>query len=138
VGLYTSFVSSVLFPLHERLKHHNSVALRREMEDVQWWPAERIAALQVQRLQAFLQDVGTHVPYYQTLFKECSLDPASVHSVADLQRLPFLTKPLIRANTEALKHRLAQGLARFNTGGSSGEPLIFFIGNKLVSHDVAA
>ena len=26
----------------------------------------------------------------------------------------------------------------FNTGGSSGEPLIFFIGNERVGHDVAA
>jgi phenylacetate-CoA ligase len=32
----------------------------------------------------------------------------------------------------------AVGLARFNTGGSSGEPLIFYIGNRRVSHDVAA
>ncbi|SDA27936.1 phenylacetate-CoA ligase [Nitrosospira sp. Nsp18] len=28
--------------------------------------------------------------------------------------------------------------ARFNTGGSSGEPLIFYIGKERVSHDVAA
>ncbi|MBU1691264.1 MAG: phenylacetate--CoA ligase family protein, partial [Gammaproteobacteria bacterium] len=40
--------------------------------------------------------------------------------------------------TERLKANNAQGLARFNTGGSSGEPLIFFIGNERVSHDVAA
>ncbi|WP_333855150.1 phenylacetate--CoA ligase family protein [Denitromonas sp.] len=32
----------------------------------------------------------------------------------------------------------ARGLARFNTGGSSGEPLIFFIGDERVTHDVAA
>ena len=37
-----------------------------------------------------------------------------------------------------MKHPAAQGLARFNTGGSSGEPLIFYIGNERVSHDVAA
>src|SRR5690606_29048298 len=61
-----------------------------------------------------------------------------VASVADLHRLPFLTKGVIRANTEALKHTNAQGLSRFNTGGSSGEPLIFFIGRERVSHDVAA
>jgi phenylacetate-CoA ligase len=29
-------------------------------------------------------------------------------------------------------------LARFNTGGSSGEPLIFLIGKERISHDVAA
>lgn len=138
MGLYTAFVSSVLFPLHEQLKHHDSVALRRQMEDLQWWPAERIAAFQLKRLRDLLQDVAANVPYYRDLFQQLGFDPASVQSTADLQHLPFLTKTTIRANTEALKHSHAQGLARFNTGGSSGEPLIFYIGTKRVSHDVAA
>lgn len=138
MNLYTSFVSTVLFPLHEQLKHHDSVALRRQMEEVQWWPAERIAALQLDRLRELLQDVGANVPYYRELFKQLNFAPANITSVADLQQLPFLTKAVIRANTDALKHAKAQGLARFNTGGSSGEPLIFFIGTKRVSHDVAA
>jgi phenylacetate-CoA ligase len=135
---YTRFVSGFLFPLHERLKHHNSVALRQQMEERQWWPAERITAYQLQQLQTFLQDVGTQVPYYRNLFKQLCFDPAGLRSTADLQRLPFLTKPIIRANAEWLKHTQAQDLARCNTGGSSGEPLIFYIGNKRVSHDVAA
>ena len=138
MGFYTSLVSSLVFPLHERLKRHDSVALRQQMEEVQWWSAERIAAFQLQRLRDFLQDVGTHVPYYRLLFAQHGFDPDSVQSTADLQRLPFLTKTIIRANTEALKHTKAQGLARFNTGGSSGEPLVFYIGKKRVSHDVAA
>ena len=138
MGLYTSFVSRLLFPLHEQLKHHDSVAVRRQMEDVQWWPAERIAAFQLQRLRDLLQDVAVNVPYYRDLFAQLGFDPTSVQSTADLQHLPFLNKAIIRANTDALKHTHAQGLARFNTGGSSGEPLIFYIGTKRVSHDVAA
>lgn len=138
MDLYTSFVSSLLFPLHERLKHHDTVAVRRRMEEVQWWPADRVAALQLQGLRALLQDVAVHVPYYRDLFAQASFDPAGIQGITDLQCLPFLTKSIIRANTEALKHTHAQGLSRFNTGGSSGEPLIFFIGNKRVSHDVAA
>jgi phenylacetate-CoA ligase len=138
VGLYTSFVSRLLFPLHEQLKHHDSVSVRRQMEDVQWWPTERIAAFQLQRLRDLLQDVAVNVPYYRDLFEKLGFDPTSVQSTADLQHLPFLNKAIIRANTDALKHTHAQGLARFNTGGSSGEPLIFYIGTKRVSHDVAA
>lgn len=137
-GIYTRLVSSIFFPVHERLKRHDTVALRRQMEDVQWWPADRIAAFQLRRLRELLEDVAVNVPYYRDLFAQLGFDPASIQSTSDLQRLPFLTKTVIRANTEALKHTHAQGLARFNTGGSSGEPLIFFIGNKRVSHDVAA
>lgn len=138
MGLYTSFVSAVMFPLQERLKRHETVAVRRKMEEVQWWAPETIAEFQLQRLQELLQDVNLHVPYFRSLFAEIGFVPADMKSAIELQRLPFLTKPVIRANMESLKHDKAQGLARFNTGGSTGEPLIFFIGNKRVSHDVGA
>ena len=135
---YTTLVSSFLFPVHERLKQHDTVVLRQHMEEVQWWPAEHLAALQLQRLRNFLQDVAVHVPYYKNLFAQVGFDPDRLQSLADLQGLPFLTKSAIRAHSDALKHDQAQGLARFTTGGSSGEPLAFFIGNQRVSHDVAA
>ena len=135
--MYTSLVSKLLFPLHERLKGHDSVAVRRGMEQSQWWSPEQIAALQVQRLRALLSQ-AEKVPYWRDLFAELKFDPRSVASVADLQALPLLDKATIRAHTEAMKHPQAQGLKRFNTGGSSGEPLIFFIGKERVSHDVAA
>ena len=138
MGLYTSFVASVLFPIQERLKAHETVTVRRQMEAVQWWDKDRIAALQLRRLRELLLDVAMHVPYYRDTFAKIGFDPATVQSVTDLGRLPLLTKAVIRANTDNLKHANARGLARFNTGGSSGEPLIFFIGSKRVSYDVAA
>jgi phenylacetate-CoA ligase len=138
MNLYTSLVSRVLFPLQERFKHHTSVAVRQQMEDAQWWPAQQLEAHRVQRLRELLMDIGASVPYYKELFARVDFDPTCVTGVHDLARLPFLTKAVIKANTEALKHPQAAGLARFNTGGSSGEPLIFFIGRKRVSHDVAA
>lgn len=136
--MYTRLVSTLLFPLHERLKSHDSVAVRRRMEDSQWWPAERLQALQVQRLRELLVDIGQHVPYYRELFARLGFQPGSVTGLDDLRALPFLDKATIRAHTENLKHAHAKGLARFNTGGSSGEPLIFYIGLERVSHDVAA
>ncbi len=71
-------------------------------------------------------------------FENLASSRPSVKSTADLARLPFLTKPIIRAETDRLKSDQAKDLARFNTGGSSGEPLVFFIGKERVSHDVAA
>ena len=138
MGLYTSLVSRFIFPVHERLKHHDTVALRRQMEEAQWWPADRLANFQLRRLHDLLHDAAQYVPYYRELFAQNAFDPSAVKSIIDLQRLPFLTKATIRANTDALKHATARGLTRFNTGGSSGEPLIFFIGTNRVSHDVAA
>ncbi|MCZ4313786.1 phenylacetate--CoA ligase family protein [Comamonadaceae bacterium G21597-S1] len=138
MSLYSKAISSLLFPVHERLKGHDSVAVRKQMEKDQWLPGSELRALQVQRLRTFLIDVGTHVPYYRDLFRETGFDPHAVAGVDDLCRLPFLTKAVIRANTEALKHTDAKHLSRFNTGGSSGEPLVFYIGKRRISHDVAA
>lgn len=136
--LYTRLVAQILFPLHERLKHHTTVAVQRGMEQSQWWHPTQLRELQVRRLRELLVSANEHVPYYRDLFDQLHFDPSRVESLDVLHTLPFLTKDGIRANTERLKANNAQGLMRFNTGGSSGEPLIFFIGSERVSHDVAA
>jgi phenylacetate-CoA ligase len=135
---YGRLVSSLLFPLHERLKGHASVALRRELEETQWWDAERIAALRTARLKAMLSKIERDVPYYQQRFAELGFAAADLRNEDDLSRLPLLDKATIRAHTPAMKAMSARGLIRYNTGGSSGEPLVFFIGEGRVSHDVAA
>jgi phenylacetate-CoA ligase len=138
-GMYTAVVSRLLFPLHERLKRHTTVALRRQMEQSQWWPAERLEALQLERLRRLLVRAQRSVPHYRSQFAAIGFDPArDLQSLADLRRLPLLDKATIRAAGDGMKADDAVGLARFNTGGSSGEPLIFYIGKERVSHDVAA
>ena len=135
--MYTQLVSRFVFPVQEQLKGHSTVAVRRSMEQSQWWQPEQLVAFQLARLRALL--TGTQqVPYWRDLFARLKFDPRAVASVSDLQALPLLDKATIRAHVDAMKHPQARGLARFNTGGSSGEPLVFFIGKERVSHDVAA
>lgn len=138
MSLYTSLVANLLFPLQEKLKGHGTVAIRRAMDESQWWPKERLDALRLQRLRDLLTKAADHVPHYRDCFRRLEFDPKTITSLKDLERLPFLTKAVIRAEGERMKSAVAHDLARFNTGGSSGEPLIFFIGNERVSHDVAA
>ncbi len=136
--MYTRLVSSWLFPLHEKLKAHDSVARRKALEESEWLPTEEILRRQLERLRTFLSEIGRQVPYYRELFKVCKFEPARLQSLADLEQLPLLDKATIRKHTEALKNEGADKLIRYNTGGSSGEPLVFFMGPDRVSHDVAA
>lgn len=138
MGLYTFFCSEALFPLHEALKRHSTVAVRRELEQSQWLSAEDLTEIQSKRLKTFLADVQKHVPYYQKLFARMEFDPDGLHDTSQLADLPFLTKATIKQHLVDMQADDAVGLARFNTGGSSGEPLIFYIGRRRVSHDVAA
>jgi phenylacetate-CoA ligase len=135
---YTALCSHLLFPIHEHLKGHDSVALRHRLEQSQWWSLEEIEGLQARKLKHFLMTIGESVPYYQILFKKLGFDPARVLTTEALQQLPLLSKADVRANTQALKATQHGPLSRYNTGGSSGEPLIFYIGKARKSHDVAA
>lgn len=136
--LYTRLVANFLFPCHEWLKGHDTVAVRQAMENSQWWSAEQLRDLQLQRLRALLRRVQSQVPYYRRLFQDLGFEPIAINDLSDLQRLPLLTKDVIRQQLDHFKAADAGRLARFNTGGSSGQPLIFYIGKERVSHDVAA
>jgi phenylacetate-CoA ligase len=138
MDLYTCLVSRLIFPIQEKLKRHETLKVRRGLDATQWWDPDRLEALRVERLRALLVEAGTHVPYYQRCFERIGFKPASLRSVADLCRLPTLSKADIRANAAALRHNHAARLTRSSTGGSSGEPLSFLIGSERVSHDVAA
>lgn len=137
-GVYTQLCSAFVFPLHERMKGHDTVRVRSALEASQWWSAAELEAYRLQRLKALLEHAANRVPYYRKLFKRIGVAPTRLRTMADLASLPCLTKAEIRAHLEELKAEDAQSLARFNTGGSSGEPLIFYIGKERVSHDVAA
>ncbi|MXS84922.1 phenylacetate--CoA ligase family protein [Nitrosomonas sp. HPC101] len=137
-NICTHLVSGFLFPLHERLKQHTSVNVRKSMEQTQWLSPGEIVQLQTEKLRQLLIYANIHVPYYRDLFVRLNFQPEKLDTLADLQQLPFLDKPTIRMYLEELKSDQACHLARFNTGGSSGEPLVFFIGKERVSHDIAA
>ena len=138
MSLYTSVCSNVLFPLHEHLKGHDSVDLRERLEVSQWWTGHKLAAYRVDRLRQFMTLIGQRVPYYREIFRQLNFDPQTLDSLDALQSLPLLAKSDIRTNLHALKADGHGPLTRYTTGGSSGEPLIFYMGRGRKSHDVAA
>lgn len=136
-SVYTKLVSAILFPLHEKLKKHSTVKIRKALEQSQWQSPEQLKTAQSQRLQQFIRTICAHVPYYKDVMQSRGLTPEDIKSSEDLVKLPFLDKQTIADNFESLKSDIAGPLNRFNTGGSSGQPLIFLLGNERVSYDVA-
>lgn len=135
--VYTLLVTWLLFPVHERLKGHATVARLRELERSQWLSPERLAERQANRIRDFLAEVGTRVPYYRDLFARAGVRPAEIRGVPELAAIPFLTKPLIREHAAAIVAEGARGLRPASTGGSTGDPLRFSVGPARVSSDVA-
>ncbi len=135
--IYTQFVAGLLFPLHEILKKHQTRAIKIGLEKSQWLSREQILAEQAKQLQRFIQQTYSNVPYYQSLLDQHGIDPKQINSTQDLATIPLLGKAEIKQHFEQLKSKNAGPVSQFNTGGSSGTPLIFLLGNERVSHDVA-
>lgn len=136
-GIYTKFVSTMLFPFHEWLKKHDTVKIKRALEKSQWLTTQEILNIQQKKLQHLVAKTIIDVPYYRQLFQQLNITAADIKCVADLQKLPFLDKNTIRENFADFKSTQAGIVKPFTTGGSSGTPLTFLLGNERVSHDIA-
>lgn len=137
--VYTSLVSNVLFPLHERLKRHDTVRILRDLDRTQWLPAEQLRELQSTRLEALLRHVRTSSPYFASRVGD------ALHAIARdapleevLAALPTTDKRLIRSEGKRWVDHGAHGLISQQTSGSSGEPLHFKLSAQRVSFDIAA
>ena len=128
MGLYPDFARHVLAPAYDRVRGTRTMQCLRELEQSQWWPAERIHELQSQRLQHLIEYAYERVPHYHRVMEERSLVPSDIRTAADLVALPVLTRRFVQEHREDF---VAEGFPRgrlrvTRTSGSTGVPLQFY------------
>nr|WP_143341451.1 phenylacetate--CoA ligase family protein [Crenothrix polyspora] len=108
-------------------KLRNSSKFRLESEDVaqtQWLSADDLKTLQLKRLQTVVGHAALHVPYYRDLFAASGFSVEQLTSLADMQRIPQLTKHIIASEGGRM---LAENLKDYrfstSTSGTTGMPL---------------
>ncbi len=88
-------------------------------------PAE-IQAFQEERLRETVAYLTTKSPFYQRMFAEAQIDPQSICTLADLQRLPVTTKrELQQHNTDFICVPKSEIIDYVTTSGTLGEPVTF-------------
>lgn len=97
----------------------------------QWKPYEDRRAEQEKQLRNIIYYSYYNVPYYHRLFNNLGLKPDSIRKLEDLQKLPILTKDIIRGNWEDFKplHLSRMKYREETTGGSTGTPFKYRISN---------
>lgn len=131
----------VIYPLQERAMHRPTFAYLRELEASQWLTREEIEQLQLRKLNRLLQAALDHSPWHATRIRGAAIEAAvsaGQASFEDLRKLPLMDKRDARDNVEQLVWRGVPGGAfNYNTGGSSGEPLMFHFGRERQASDAA-
>ena len=98
------------------------------LQESQWWSKERLKEYQIQQMSKLLHFAYEHVPYYKRVFCEHGLKPGDIKSVSDFQKLPYLTKDLVKkhANELVAENLDLNTLFLNHTSGTSGKPLQFY------------
>lgn len=145
--------ASISFPLTNYLYNRKHIARgAAELSRLQWMSADEIGHRQLERLRHRLAYAAQWVPFYQRRFREVGLDPRGVHSVADLQQIPPLTREdVVQHRYELIDRRLLASakvadrrgpaglskpvplaalrrhrLFKESSSGSTGEPLVYY------------
>ncbi len=98
----------------------------------QWRSYTELKNEQENQLRHLISFVNENVPYYRRLFKVIGCSPSDIRTIEDLQKLPLLTKDIIKQNWEELKPKNLSQIGYYNraTGGSTGVPLQYRLSKR--------
>jgi phenylacetate-CoA ligase len=128
VMLQTVLLNGYAVKLHLRQFRGGFSRELNQLLESQWWLPEQLEHYQNERLKALIKHAYHTVPYYQDVMKDRHLTPEDIRTVADLCKLPILTRETIQKNSHRLiserfgKLRLIHG----HTSGTTGSPWQFY------------
>lgn len=94
--------------------------------DIEFESIERIQEYQEDLLRKQIAYLAAHSPYYQRLFAEHHIDPASIRTIADLQHLPFTEKADLQRFNDDFRCVPKEDIIDYiTTSGTLGEPVVF-------------
>ena len=128
----------LIYPVHERLMKRPTFGYLAELEETQWLTRDGIERLQEKKLTRLLQSAHAHSPWYRDRMRAAAIDPEQQVTLEDLRRLPVMDKQDVIAHGDQMVwHDVPGGAFKYNTGGSSGQPLIFYYGRRRQASDAA-
>lgn len=124
-----------------RRSHWAGPAYRRlaaKWEQSQWWDASAIRALQDDSVRAMVQFAYGRVPYYRRRWDAYGVNVAQIQGVADLPKLPVITKADVREAGVELLAEPARRLVHGHTSGTTGSPLSLWYDRSMLVANAAA
>ena len=139
IQMYNKLVKHLIFPLHEKIMGRDTYKFLEQLTREQFLPEKELKTLQFRKLKKLLIHSKKNIPFYTKRFEDAGFDPEKMESIEDMKALPLLSKEEIRQNLEGMKwNDCPGGLHRYNTGGSSGKPLVFYFDRRRQAYDAAA
>jgi phenylacetate-CoA ligase len=119
--VYQRLCNDVMLPLADVALRQQVRSRLNELLRFQWAPPDEIDRYRAHRLQELVAFSVERVPFYKAAFESRGIEPRHVRAVADLSRLPVLTKQDLRDSFDALLVRGHRGRTyEMKSSGSTG------------------
>lgn len=133
------FISKALYRMQERLLGRPTFRRLGELDQAQWRSPDELRSRQNAHLRALLLHARAHVPFHRRSLEDAGADPARDDPIDVLARIPTVTRDDVHEHlADMLWVDAPGGLRASSTGGSTGQPLQFFIDREREACDQAA
>lgn len=123
-----SYLRRALYRLGDRLYGWGVLDRLQRFREMQRWDAARVEQFQYDALRRLLDHAWENVPFYRRLWDDAGINPRDITSLADLPRLPRVTKRMLVDAGEACldTSRPRSSFLRGQSSGSTGTRFTFY------------
>jgi phenylacetate-CoA ligase len=117
----------ILLPLYWKyIKRLKVLDYYKELQAHQWNTLKENRNLQKIKIFKLIQYASQNIPYYKRIIQEYNIQFSEDTIFDDIKKFPLLTKEIIRNNFDQLYKFRDNTYYRNSSGGSTGEPVIFY------------
>lgn len=92
--------------------------------------------IQLKKIQEIVEYAYFNVPYYKELLDKNNIS-YKINSFEEFEKIPYLTKDIIRNNLDKLKSKEKIRSIKVTTGGTTGMPMEFYLDKKVILNTTA-
>jgi phenylacetate-CoA ligase len=126
----SDFVRKSVLRLHQVVTGRHILDQLIDLQRTQWLGRDELEDLQDRKLIQLVEYAYQNVPYYHSLFDQVGFHPSDMKKdKTTFQRIPVLTKEIVRSNQDTLQTIEAarqKRMIKVTTSGSTGHPLSFY------------
>jgi phenylacetate-CoA ligase len=134
LGIGAKFRRNIILPVYWKYINRSKVlTCYRKLKELQWNSLEENREIQRRKLYQLIQYVSQNIPYYQQIVKEHNITFSEDTIFEDIKKFPLLTKEIIRNHFDELHRFRDKTYYRNTSGGSTGEPVVFYQDKEYLS-----
>lgn len=119
------------------LRRQNVPYYIKEFEKSQYYPKDKLAGNQLNKLKSLLEYAGKHVEFHKKAFS--ALSSRVISRLEDIEKFPFTTKSMLKENPDIfINKNYSANLTKKTTGGSTGEPVTILKTADAMARELAA